>query len=562
MHGKSGGVQVSIDAMTAAAGFVDLPPQAGIVVQDANGEIVAASERAQAILGLEFDEMRGRTSLDPRWAAVDETGQFVEGAQHPAVVALTTRAAVRNRIIGIHLPGGDAVGHHVWLEVDAVPVFRDDDPAPWVVVAVFTPIGGERLRTLELRDSERLFRRIAEHSSDMVAWQRVPDTTFLWVSPACGTVLGFAPDELIGTRGIDLVHPDDLGPLGEAWRASVTGVLPTFTMRMRHADGSYRWIETTAHVLPSQEDRSAQMITAHRNVSDRVTAERARDSVVRMFELAMTYATIGVGWRRWDGTLSRVNPALCTILGRSADELVGHSLREFAADDESVRDDAVAAVRAGILSHHESERRFRRPDGTVAWCLHTVIGLPDEAGVITHFLVQLLDITEQKTAAAQLERAALTDPLTGLPNRTVLEGRLSDALTEARAAGTFVGVLFIDIDRFKRVNDTFGHDAGDELLREVGRRLSSAVRHSDTVVRLGGDEFVVVREHLSFTGQLDGLTARIGEVFAAPFAVNDHELIVDASVGSACGNDLAADQLLSRADEAMYRVKRNRRPDV
>ena len=552
------GAQISVDAMAEEAGFVALPPDAGVVVQNADGEIVAASEVAQDILGLSFGQMLGRTSQDPRWAAVDEDGRFLEGAQAPAMVARRTGVAVRNRIMGVHRPGSDAAGRHVWLYVDAVPIFRADDPDPWAVVAAFRPVSGEPLQALQLRESERLFRMIAEHSSDMVAWQLVDETTFLWVSPASRTVLGFEPDELIGTFGIDLVHPDERASLAESWRTT-SGALTRFTMRMRHADGDYRWIETTAHVLPSDGDRPQQMITAHRDVSDRVNAERARDAAVRMFELAMSHATIGVGWRRRDGTLSRVNPAMCSILGRRADELIGHSLREFATDDGTAFEDAVAAVYAGTRSHHEGERQFLRPDGTLVWGLQTIVGLPDESGAVTYFLVQLQDITEQKRAAAQLEQAALTDPLTGLSNRTVLEDRLTRALARARLTDTLVGVLFIDLDHFKTVNDRHGHAVGDKVLCEIGIRLAAAVRDTDTVVRLGGDEFVVVREHLHDLGQLEDLGQQILHNLAAPFEVDTHTLNISASVGTAVGSDLSATQLLSRADEAMYRAKREHR---
>ncbi|QEN13039.1 diguanylate cyclase [Mycobacterium sp. ELW1] len=397
---------------------------------------------------------------------------------------------------------------------------------------------------------------IAEYSSDMVAWQLVVDTTFLWVSPASRTVLGFEPDALIGTYGIDLVHPDERASLAESWKTT-SGAVTRFTMRMRHADGQYRWIETTAHVLPADGNMPQQMITAHRDVSDRVQAERARDAAVRMFELAMSHATIGVGWRRRDGTLSRVNPALCNILGRRAEQLIGHSLEEFATDGSEF-EDAIAAVHSGAHSHHEGERQFVRPDGTVAWCLHTEIGLPDESGMVTHFLVQLQDITEQKRAAAQLEHAASTDPLTGLSNRTVLEDRLTRALARARLTKTQVGVLFIDLDNFKSVNDRYGHDMGDKVLCEIGIRLSTAVRDADTVVRLGGDEFVVVRERLHDLTQLDDLAEHIRRRLLAPFDLDSHALSISASIGRAAGSDLTAAQLLSRADEAMYRTKRDR----
>lgn len=558
MHSDSDDPYRSIVAMARAAGFLELPSDVGVVVQDAVGVIVAASEAAQAILGLPFGEMRGRTSLDPRWAAIDEAGRFLDGAEHPAVLAARTGTAVRNHIMGVHRPGSDAAGHHVWVRVDAVPLFRGEDTEPWAVVSAIQPVRGEKLRALQLADSERLFRMLAEHSCDMVAWQLVPETTFLWVSPAASTVLGFEPHELIGTDGIDLVHPEDRSALAESWQQA-TEALPTFTMRMRQADGCYRWVETTAHVLPTQPDRPQQMVTVHRDISDRVSAERDRDAALRMFELAMRHATIGVAWRGLDGILKQVNPALCRILGRTAQELVGHSLHEFAADDGAAWDKAIAIVQSGRVSHFESERQFYRPDGSVVWCLDTVIGLPDESGAISHVLVQLQDITEQKRAAAQLEQAALTDPLTGLPNRTVLEDRLERVLADARAGGTEVGVLFLDLDHFKQVNDTLGHDAGDDLLREVGKRLRTVVRHTDTVVRLGGDEFVVVREQLHGLTQLEDLADRVHHVFAAPFVINGRALTVRVSIGSAVGADLSAEDLLSRADAAMYAAKRNGR---
>ncbi len=191
--------------------------------------------------------------------------------------------------------------------------------------------------------------------------------------------------------------------------------------------------------------------------------------------------------------------------------------------------------------------------------LQTIVGLPDESGAVTYFLVQLQDITEQKRAAAQLEQAALTDPLTGLSNRTVLEDRLTRALARARLTDTLVGVLFIDLDHFKTVNDRHGHAVGDKVLCEIGIRLAAAVRDTDTVVRLGGDEFVVVREHLHDVGQLEDLGQQILHSLAAPFEVDTHTLNISASVGSAVGLDLSATQLLSRADEAMYRAKREHR---
>jgi diguanylate cyclase (GGDEF)-like protein/PAS domain S-box-containing protein len=546
----------SIDAMTAAAGLTGLSPDTGVAVQSADGELVAASSQAQRILGLSFDQMRGRTSQDPRWAAVDEFGRPMSGDQHPAMRALRAGVPVRRSIMGVHRPGSDAPGRHVWIEVTAVPLASTDGTAPWVVVA-FRPVRGERLRALELADSERIFRMIAEHSSDLVAWQLLADSTFLWASPASRAVLGMKPDELIGVRDTDLVHPEDLATV-EQWRRSMidSGVSPgPLTVRMRYADGAYRWIETTADVVTGAGGTAPQMITTRRDVTDRVVAERARDSAVRLFEAAMEHSTVALAVRAVDGPLVRVNPALCRFLGRSADELVGHHLHQFAVDP--VRGPALLAVEAGRCTHYESEQQFRRSDGTTVWCLRTIVALPDASGRFTHVMEQMQDITARKELAAQLEKAALTDSLTGLPNRTVLEARLTRALASARRTGTDVGVLFIDLDDFKKVNDTFGHDAGDALLREVGIRLMRIARHTDTAVRLGGDEFVIIHENLAGDGELDDVADGIRAVLAEPFCIGGHDIRIVASVGTARGARVTARELLSRADQDMYRSKRS-----
>lgn len=543
--------------LAAAAGFDELPDDAGIVVQNGHGEIVAVSAQAEEILGLSIDQMRGRTSQDPRWAAVDESGRFLPGADHPAMIALRTREAVVGSIMGVHRPGSDAAGHHVWLIVDAVPLFRGADSAPWAVVAVFRRVTGELLQTLTLRDSERLFRMIAEHSSDMVAWQVVEDSTFWWVSPASETVLGVEPDALIGTRADDRVHPEDRATMAEFLRTAAAGqhrALPV-TVRMRHCDGQYRWIEITAHVLESTAPGPVQMITGHRDITDRVLAEHARDAAVRVFQLAIDHATAGVALCTLDGTLTAVNPALCTILGRSAADLVGHSLREFTARGGGV----IAPAKPGVITHQETELRFVRPDGTTVWCLRTVIGLPGAAGRVNHLLVQLQDITSEKKAADQREHATVTDPLTGLPNRAVLQGRLARALAEARGTGTLVGVAFMDLDDFHRVNDTLGRDVGDDLLRAVGLRLLDTVRHSDMVVRLGSDEFVVVRSPLDTVGHLCDLAESLDDAVSQPFSMHGQTLRISASIGTAAGSDVTANQLLVQAGEDMYRVKRMKR---
>lgn len=549
--------QNSLVDLALQSGLGDMSADDGLVLHDSFGEILFASEAGRRILGLSETQMLERRPQDPRWATVDEHGQPLTDERHPVHVVLRSGAPLHGFILGVHRAGSDAPGRHIWLSVSCAPLFNGDASRPYGALAGFKPVTGRRLQELEVRDSERFYRMIAEHSSDMVAWQLLSDSTYLWASPASIAVLGIHPDALIGLDGNHLVHPQDQ-VIKQRWRQTlrVGSTSPPLTIRMRHADGEYRWVETTAYVLPAIDGPPTQMITTRRDVTDRVAAERSRDTAIRLFETAVEHATIGMAIRGADGLLKRVNPALCNLLGREAHQLVGRSLGEFAAraDPEATR--GLDAVASGILQHHEVEREFVRPDGSKVCCIRTLISLPSLQEQDGHVLVQLQDITARKQATAALAQAALTDSLTGLPNRLVLERQLGEALREAKRLNTQVGVLFIDLDGFKQVNDHLGHAVGDSLLQEVARRLTDAVRETDTVVRLGGDEFVVVVETVGDRRDLERLAQRLQEILAEPFDLGDIHAGVAASVGITAGSGGSADDLLREADEAMYRSKR------
>ena len=194
----------------------------------------------------------------------------------------------------------------------------------------------------------------------------------------------------------------------------------------------------------------------------------------------------------------------------------------------------------GVLCGHDRERRFDREDA---------LFLEAAAGILA--------ATEARARAEdRLRHQALHDPLTGLPNRALLQDRLQHALARAARGGEGVGALFIDLDHFKVINDSLGHDVGDELLSEVAARLSTELRDSDTLGRLGGDEFIVIAESGGEPAQLVRLAQRLGAALRHPFDVRGDELTITASIGIACGNgDDDSSALVRDADAAMYRAK-------
>jgi diguanylate cyclase (GGDEF)-like protein/PAS domain S-box-containing protein len=428
---------------------------------------------------------------------------------------------------------------------------------------VFSVLTGLRAAELRLMEAEANFRFIAENSSDMVAWQRF-DTTFLWVSPASVALLGRSPEQLIGTRSIDLVHPDDVPKVVAAQGQVAAGTIHTTVVRrMLHADGRYVWVETTARIAQGPTTLTTQMQTSSRNVDDRIAANQAqadaeasRDSAVRLFRTAMEHAAIGMAIRDLAGTIVEVNGALCTMLGRSAAEVKSTTFLSFThPDDVAAAGMARTVLLSGRAVSHDSERRYLRSDGEVFWVQATSVLLPRESGEAQLVLTQMQDITARKNAIDQLTRLAVTDSLTGLSNRVVLMDRLAHVLAASRSGRGETGVVFVDLDRFKAVNDTFGHDIGDQLLRQVAGRLSAAIRPGDTAARIGGDEFVILCEQIDGLAQVQEIADRIATQLQDCFVIGDQRVHISASVGVSLGRGLSAREVLARADEAMYRAK-------
>ena len=375
----------------------------GVIVANGRGEVVAATPVAENLLGLTVEQMRACEAVDPRWVAVDDQLRPVDVRHRLTTHGLGARQPIRDAVTGVHRPDVDAVGTHLWLSITAVPVCRAVD-GPSMVLSVICVVSGPRATELRLMEAEANFRFIAENSSDMAAWQRF-DTTFLWVSPASGALLGRTPQQLVGTRSMDLVHPEDVAKVVAAQRAVAAGAVHTAVVRrMRHADGHYVWVETTARIAESEAASATQMQTSSRNVEDRVAAQQAqvaaeasRDRAVKLFRTAMQHAAIGMAIRDLDGRIVEINDALCRMLGRSAEDVKGAAFLDFTHPDDV---GAAGAARTVLLSgravSHDSERRYLRSDGAVLWVQVTSVLLPKDDGEPQLVLTEMQDITAPK----------------------------------------------------------------------------------------------------------------------------------------------------------------------
>ncbi|HEY6864129.1 MAG TPA: sensor domain-containing diguanylate cyclase [Burkholderiales bacterium] len=255
------------------------------------------------------------------------------------------------------------------------------------------------------------------------------------------------------------------------------------------------------------------------------------------------------------GTVEYANPRLLELLQIDAGRVLGALLRDFRASASASRDHAIRR-RLCAGASWQGETQLRTAGGEVRHVLESVFPLRDRAGRLTHFIHFLQDMGALE-AAETLSSLAYYDSLTGLPNRNLFNDRLSRAIAAARRRHGGFSLLYVDVDRFKDVNDTRGHDAGDELLRQVALRLQKSLRKIDTVARLGGDEFVVILDQVSDDAQAAKIAAKILASCSGEYELEGAACNVTLSLGiSRYPRDaVEVESLVKCADKAMYRAK-------
>jgi len=280
------------------------------------------------------------------------------------------------------------------------------------------------------------------------------------------------------------------------------------------------------------------------------------------FRGAFDHAPIGMALVGLDGRFLLVNRALCTMVDYGEAELLALDFQAITHPDDLAADiEQARRLVAGEADGYTLEKRYRQRTGRIIWAQVSVSLVRDEEGTPRYFISQIEDITARKALEERLHHLALHDPLTGLPNRAYLLERLERALAAGSAAGTADGappvVLLLDLDGFKLVNDSLGHDAGDRLLAAAAERLRAALRPVDTIARLGGDEFAIVLGD-GGTGEAAGAIAeRVTEVLRPGFRLDGHDTFVSASVGIAVARpgESTPRDLLREADTALYAAK-------
>jgi diguanylate cyclase (GGDEF)-like protein/PAS domain S-box-containing protein len=379
---------------------------------------------------------------------------------------------------------------------------------------------------------------------------------------ACEIATGYRLDEVEGKTYWDVfLAPEDAeeARTGFARRLAARDYPNNYESAWTGRDGSRRHIAWSSGALTDEAGEVTHVIASGIDITARRIVERQLGEARERFQQAFDNATIGMCLTGTDRRFLQVNPALCKLLGYTEAELLGKSVVEIThPDDRAATRASFRSMLAGEISIHQAEQRYLRANGEAMRVVVSSSAIRGRDGAPLYFVTQIEDVTARRAAEEKLVYQALHDSLTGLPNRVLLMQRLTEALQATEGS---CGLLFVDLDGFKLINDSLGHDQGDQVLRETARRLQSGVHADDTVARVGGDEFVVLCRHLPVGSYAHDLAERLLQILAEPVEVAGVDTVLTASVGIALaappGTKPAVDpeELIRNSDAAMYHAK-------
>ena len=429
-----------------------------------------------------------------------------------------------------------------------------------------------------LHELERRYRGIIDHLPAVLYVDSVTGTDpMIDVSPGVEDLLGIPREEFLSRpyAWADTIHPEDLDAvLAETERVALTGEPFRMEFRVVHPDGKILWVRDDAVLILDESGQPLHWLGLMLDVTEMIDAQaelhQAKTKYGALVEQipAIVYVDVADD----DMSTTYVSPQIQAILGYAAQEYIDDpQLWEniLHADD---RENAKATYLRGRESGDPFvfEYRLIARDGRTVWFRDSAIVLTDAQGRPEHIQGVMLDITESKIAEERIAFLAYHDKLTGLPNRTMFDELLGLALARAKRHSLGVVVVTVDLDDFKLVNDSLGHEAGDTILVQFAQRLSDATRETDLVARPGGDEFLLLLAdldpapgghgvHESVSVAAESVALRIQQALRTPFTVGDTELYVTASLGISAFPDDAVDAptLLKNAETAMFRSKRS-----
>lgn len=504
--------------------------------------VVDANPAFAAMFGRGLDSVLGAPILD---CVHEEDASVFALELHALMQGRLARLHLRQRLVG---PEGAVVLCSV-----TASLLRDPSGEPACVLAMFEDITVQARNESELRQALDALDKAAYGIARLDIAGR-----FVSLNRAYASTLGYEEDALLGGSWQIAVHEPDREAVRTAIARASGGGPQRVEVQGQRRDGSLFEAEVELVASMDAEDRLVGVHYFLRDISERKETERALRASDEQYRQIVETANEGVWIMDDQGATTFVNSKMCEMLAVEEHELLDRGVLDLAvAEDHSALREIIAATAAGETTPPVADVRFRRADGQEVWGMVSTSSFARSGPGDKATLAMVTDITDRKAAELELAHRALHDDLTQLPNRVLFLDRLRAALVQARRHATTVAVLFVDLDRFKNINDALGHDAGDNLLQSIAPRLEAALRGSDTLARFGGDEFVVLCPDLADERGAVTIAERLFEALATPVASRFGEMSVGASIGIAFSGDGSseAEDMIQNADTAMYRAK-------
>ena len=425
-----------------------------------------------------------------------------------------------------------------------------------LAIVVLRDLSALRQAQRQLHVSEEKFAKIFYASPDALAITRMRDGRLLEINPGFTQLTGYNTSEALQRTTLELglwIEPSDRQRLLRMLERD--GSAHQLSVPLRSRDQQQRLCELNSQ--PLQIDGEDCLLTIIRDVTERMQMQERLQQAATVFENTAE----GVMITDLEQRIVAINRAFSAITGYSESEALGQTPQLLAGPQaEPALDDEIRAS-LGQDGHWQGEIWSRRKNGEHYPAWMTISAVRNGGAQVSHHVAVFADITRLKQAQARLDYQAHHDPLTGLPNRLLFESRLQQALDEAIAEQNQGAVLFLDLDRFKHINDSLGHPIGDLLLQGIARRLREQLREVDTVARLGGDEFIVLMPKVQQVSDIEHVADKLMGAFGTPFNAGGHEFFMSSSMGISLfpehGQDVAS--LVKNADAAMYQAKEHGR---
>ncbi|MFS0646239.1 diguanylate cyclase domain-containing protein [Siminovitchia sp. 179-K 8D1 HS] len=376
----------------------------------------------------------------------------------------------------------------------------------------------------------------------------------------------YSREELIGQDHRILnsgYHPKEF--FKEMWKTIGSGKVWKGEVRNRAKDGTYYWVHTTIVPFLNERNKPYQYVS----IRNDITAQKELEEEIQRrkdekFRLITENSSDLISIIDTSGELLYASPSYNTLLGYQPDKLEGRRLSELVhPDDHPSVDETLRNLSGNRKTSAQLAFRLQKAEGNNRYMHVEMRANPVfcRKGEVESIVLVMRDITERKKAEQMLHHLAYHDTLTGLPNRRNFLDCLKNQTDKAKKEGSRFAVMYLDLDWFKYVNDSWGHDAGDLVLMEAARRIKEALHPKDIVSRLGGDEFTVLMINYALRENIEKTTAKLLDSFRTPFDIDGNYCTLSASMGIACFPDHGedADELLSKADQALYAAKKHGR---